>query len=203
MIEEAIGLGLLISLLFSETLGLAAGGMVVPGYVALLIHQPLRLAGTIVVSLVTLGSLKLLSRYTLIYGRRRIVVAVLFGFIYGALSRDFLVFHLGATASQYRRAEFSLFIGSVGWRQRLARRLRGEIAYRYEHRGYNPDFGARRRLRRPGVLPLRTERGQFPARRRDDPRPFELSGESNWGRARLVQTVVGVGSRTGGRVGGR
>lgn len=94
MIEEAIGLGLLISLLFSETLGLAAGGMVVPGYVALLVHEPLRLLGTIIVSIATLGSLKLLSRYALIYGRRRIVVAVLFGFVYGALSREFLVFHL-------------------------------------------------------------------------------------------------------------
>lgn len=94
MIEEAIGLGLLISLVFSETLGLAAGGMVVPGYVALLVHEPLRLLGTIIVSLATLGSLKLLSRYALIYGRRRIVVAVLFGFVYGALSREFLVFHL-------------------------------------------------------------------------------------------------------------
>ena len=94
MIEEAIGLGLLISLIFSETLGLAAGGMVVPGYVALLVHEPLRLLGTIIVSLATLGSLKLLSRYALIYGRRRIVVAVLFGFVYGALSREFLVFHL-------------------------------------------------------------------------------------------------------------
>lgn len=94
MIEEAIGLGLFISLLFSETLGLAAGGMVVPGYVALLVHEPLRLLGTIIVSIATLGSLKLLSRYALIYGRRRIVVAVLFGFVYGALSREFLVFHL-------------------------------------------------------------------------------------------------------------
>src|SRR6267143_394130 len=38
MVEQAVGLGLVISLIFSETLGLAAGGMVVPGYVALLFH---------------------------------------------------------------------------------------------------------------------------------------------------------------------
>ena len=94
MVEEAIGLGLVISLLFSETLGLAAGGMVVPGYLALMIHQPLRILGTVVVSLATLGALKLLSRYTLIYGRRRIVVAVLIGFVFGAMSRDILIFKL-------------------------------------------------------------------------------------------------------------
>lgn len=94
MVEEAIGLGLAISLIFSETLGLAAGGMVVPGYLALMIHEPLRIIGTVAVALLTFGTLKLLSRYTLIYGRRRIVVAVLIGFIYGALSRDLLVFRL-------------------------------------------------------------------------------------------------------------
>ena len=92
MIETAIGLGLFISLIFSETLGVAAGGMVVPGYLALMIHDPMRILGTILVSLITLGSMKLLSRYALVYGRRRIVVAVLLGFIFGALSRDLLVF---------------------------------------------------------------------------------------------------------------
>src|SRR5262249_9167716 len=84
MVEQAIGLGLVISLLFSETLGLAAGGMVVPGYLALMIHQPLRIAGTVLVALVTYACMKLLSRYVLIYGRRRIVVAVLLGFTFGA-----------------------------------------------------------------------------------------------------------------------
>src|SRR5882672_2613526 len=92
MAEEAIGLGLVISLIFSETLGLAAGGMVVPGYLALMIHEPLRIVGTVACALLTLGTLKLLSRYTLIYGRRRIVVAILIGFVFGALSRDLLMF---------------------------------------------------------------------------------------------------------------
>jgi poly-gamma-glutamate biosynthesis protein PgsC/CapC len=92
VVEQAIGLGLAISLLFSETLGLAAGGMVVPGYLALMIHEPLRILGTIAVSLATYGALKLFSRYMLIYGRRRIVMAVLIGFVFGALSRQLLVF---------------------------------------------------------------------------------------------------------------
>jgi len=94
MVEQAIGLGLVISLIFSETLGLAAGGMVVPGYLALLIHEPMRIVGTIVTALVTLAAIKLLSRYTLIYGRRRIVISVLIGFVLGALSRQLLVFRL-------------------------------------------------------------------------------------------------------------
>lgn len=97
MIEQSIGLGLVISLVFSETLGLAAGGMVVPGYVALLVHEPFRLIGTILVSLATLGALKVISQYTLIFGRRRIVAAVLLGFVFGAFSRDLLVFNVGRT----------------------------------------------------------------------------------------------------------
>src|SRR6266487_3681597 len=88
MVEEAI------SLIFSETLGLAAGGMVVPGYLALMIHEPLRILGTVLMSLLTLGVLKLLSRYALVYGRRRIVVSVLIGFVFGSLSRNLLVFKL-------------------------------------------------------------------------------------------------------------
>lgn len=94
MVEQAIGLGLVVSLIFSETLGLAAGGMVVPGYLALMIHQPLRILGTVLAALLTLGAIKLISRYTLIYGRRRIVVSVLIGFVFGALSRELLIFKL-------------------------------------------------------------------------------------------------------------
>lgn len=91
MVEVAIGLGLVISLIFSETLGLAAGGMVVPGYLALMMHEPFRILGTVACALLTLGLLKILSRYMLIYGRRRIVIAVLIGFVFGALSRDLLL----------------------------------------------------------------------------------------------------------------
>ena len=106
MVEQAIGLGLVVSLIFSETLGLAAGGMVVPGYIALMIHEPLRLAGTIVVSLVTLGTVKLVSRYALVYGRRRIVIAILFGFVFGALSREFFVLHLRGTSIEFQTIGF-------------------------------------------------------------------------------------------------
>ncbi|HPF70070.1 MAG TPA: poly-gamma-glutamate biosynthesis protein PgsC/CapC, partial [Candidatus Krumholzibacteria bacterium] len=39
------------SLVFSEILGLAAGGLVVPGYIALYLDQPLRVLSTILVAL--------------------------------------------------------------------------------------------------------------------------------------------------------
>ena len=118
MVEEAIGLGLVMSLIFSETLGLAAGGMVVPGYVALLIHEPLRLLGTIVVSLATLAVLKLISRYALVYGRRRIVVAVLCGFIFGALSRHFLVLQVRGGTLEFQTIGYVIPGLIANWMER-------------------------------------------------------------------------------------
>ena len=117
MVEQAIGLGLVISLIFSETLGLAAGGMVVPGYLALMIHEPLRLIGTVLVGLLTYCTLKLLSRYVLIFGRRRIVLAILVGFGFGALSRNLLVLHLPGTVvdlSTIRGAGFGARVEEIG-----------------------------------------------------------------------------------------
>ena len=118
MVEQAIGLGLVISLIFSETLGLAAGGMVVPGYLALMIHEPLRIVGTVLVSLVTYGALQLLSRYTLIYGRRRIVTAVLIGFVFGALSRDLLLFKLHDVPVDLRTIGFVIPGLTANWMER-------------------------------------------------------------------------------------
>lgn len=94
LVVQAIGLGLVVSVIFSETLGLAAGGMVVPGYMALMIHEPLRIGGTIAVSLFTFFVIKLLSNYMFIYGRRRTVLVILVGFVFGWISRHFFVIDL-------------------------------------------------------------------------------------------------------------
>lgn len=81
MITQAIGLGLVISLIFSEVFGLAAGGMVVPGYVALELHKPLVVIGTVIASLITYLFTKFLSNFMFLYGRRRFVLNVLIGFL--------------------------------------------------------------------------------------------------------------------------
>ncbi|MCP4143994.1 MAG: poly-gamma-glutamate biosynthesis protein PgsC [bacterium] len=91
MIYQAIGLGLVISLIFSEVMGVAAGGLIVPGYIALYLDQPLRVAGTILAAILTFGSVKILGRFILLYGRRTMVFSVLIGFIFGYLTRYLLV----------------------------------------------------------------------------------------------------------------
>jgi poly-gamma-glutamate biosynthesis protein PgsC/CapC len=93
VIYQSIGLGLVVSLVFSEILGLAAGGLVVPGYIALYLDQPLRILGTVLASLLTYGVVRLLSNVILLYGRRTLVFCVLAGYLFGYLTRYLLVFN--------------------------------------------------------------------------------------------------------------
>src|SRR3989339_265721 len=86
LIAEAIGIGLVVSLMFTEAVGFAAGGFVVPGYIALYLDRPLQVLGTILAALLTYGCLRLAGRHLLIYGRRSLVLAVLLGFIFGGLT---------------------------------------------------------------------------------------------------------------------
>jgi poly-gamma-glutamate biosynthesis protein PgsC/CapC len=88
MIIETIGLGMLMSLLLTEVVGMAAGGIVVPGYIALSLHRPLELAITILVSFVTLLVIKILSRIVILYGRRMLVVSILFGYFFVFLAKQ-------------------------------------------------------------------------------------------------------------------
>jgi poly-gamma-glutamate biosynthesis protein PgsC/CapC len=86
LIAEAIGLGLVASLLFTEAVGFAAGGFVVPGYIALYMGEPLRLLGTVLAALAAYGCVRLSARFLLVYGRRSLVLAVLLGFVFGGLT---------------------------------------------------------------------------------------------------------------------
>jgi poly-gamma-glutamate biosynthesis protein PgsC/CapC len=94
MVELTIGLGVLTSLLFHEVFGAAAGGIVVPGYIAMHLHEPLRLLGTLIVAFVTYLAIRLIARFVFIYGRRRMVLAILLGFIFGYISRQMISYEM-------------------------------------------------------------------------------------------------------------
>lgn len=81
MITVAVGIGLILNFLFLELLGLSPGGIVVPGFMALEMHYPQRVILTVVISIITYFTIKLLSNFMLIYGRRHLVIAVLIGFL--------------------------------------------------------------------------------------------------------------------------
>ena len=82
-----IGIGMVLSLFLTETLGVTAGGIIVPGYIAMNIEDPYRLITTFGISILTFLFIKLLSKFILIYGKRRLVLALLIGFLLGYLTR--------------------------------------------------------------------------------------------------------------------
>lgn len=82
-----IGLGLVVSLLYSEIFGVAPGGIIVPGYLALGIDDPVVVAFTLAISLLTFFVVRVLSTVMIIYGRRRTVLMILIGFLLGSLVR--------------------------------------------------------------------------------------------------------------------
>lgn len=82
-----IGCGLAVSLLFSELFGLAAGGLVVPGYIAFYLHQPLAVVSTVGVAYVAYLIVRVISSFTIVYGRRRTVLTILVGYLLGASLR--------------------------------------------------------------------------------------------------------------------
>jgi poly-gamma-glutamate biosynthesis protein PgsC/CapC len=92
LVEISVGLGVVFSLLFNEFLGAAAGGIVVPGYIALHLHEPLRLLGTLVVAFVVFLVIQIAAKFMFIYGRRRLVIAILLGFLFGYLSRQLILY---------------------------------------------------------------------------------------------------------------
>jgi len=91
VIEAAVGLGVILSLIFSELLGASAGGIVVPGYIAMYLDQPSFIIGTVMVSLLTWGVIKVIGSFTLLFGKRRMVLSILIGFILGWSTRTLLM----------------------------------------------------------------------------------------------------------------
>ena len=91
MIEISIGLGIILSLALSEALGVTAGGIIVPGYISLFLDQPVQVVSTFLVAILVWLIIKGLSKVMFLYGKRRIVLALILGFFFGYLSRTIYV----------------------------------------------------------------------------------------------------------------
>tara|TARA_Y100000814_G_scaffold154928_1_gene112876 strand:- start:1310 stop:1771 length:462 start_codon:yes stop_codon:yes gene_type:complete len=86
----AIGLGIILSLFFTETLGVTAGGLIVPGYIAIYLNEPYMVIGTFSISIFTYFVVRFLSYFMLIYGKRRLVLSLLIGFLTGYTVRNYV-----------------------------------------------------------------------------------------------------------------
>lgn len=85
LLALAIGVGLMVTLLVTEAFGIAAGGLVVPGYMALRLTQPINFTLTILVALASFALVRVLSSFTVIYGRRMTGLMILTGYLLGSL----------------------------------------------------------------------------------------------------------------------
>ena len=90
MVEISIGLGIILSLVLSETLGVTAGGIIVPGYIALYLHHPIRVVITFLVAILVWGIIQGMGNIMFLYGKRRIVLALILGFFFGYITRNLL-----------------------------------------------------------------------------------------------------------------
>ncbi len=106
ILHECIAVGLVLTLYASEVTGFMAGGLVVPGYIAMILDKPRLLLGTLVVSLITLLILKFLSNFMLLYGRRRLLITVLIGFFFAELSKIIAQSPIGEMALMVRAFGF-------------------------------------------------------------------------------------------------
>ena len=91
MIYQAIGIGVMVSFAFYEMVGFSPGGIVVPGYVALFLDQPIRILVTLLVALLTYFAVKILSNYIILYGRRRFLSMVLASFLLKWLIEEMII----------------------------------------------------------------------------------------------------------------
>lgn len=85
ILAVAIGIGLLFTLLLAEAFGIAAGGLVVPGYIALQLMRPWTVAMTLLAAYLAFVLVRILSGYMILYGRRKTALIILSGYVIGAL----------------------------------------------------------------------------------------------------------------------
>ena len=90
MAEISIGLGIFLSLILSESLGVTAGGIIVPGYIALYLHEPIQVVVTFLVAILVWVIIQGRGNVMFLYGKRRIVLALILGFFFGYISRNFI-----------------------------------------------------------------------------------------------------------------
>jgi poly-gamma-glutamate biosynthesis protein PgsC/CapC len=106
ILAESIAIGLILTLFSSEITGFMAGGLVVPGYIAFILDKPELLIGTLSASFITLILLKIISNFSLLYGRRRLLVTVLLGFLFSELTRIIAKTPVGEIAIMIRAFGF-------------------------------------------------------------------------------------------------
>ncbi|MEG0271083.1 MAG: poly-gamma-glutamate biosynthesis protein PgsC [Clostridia bacterium] len=91
MYDVAIALSVMLSFVLNEAFGLLSGGMVSAGYLCLFFEQPLRIVSTLLLAILVYLLTRLLSRFVILYGRRRFMVMIVLGLILGWVIEKFVL----------------------------------------------------------------------------------------------------------------
>lgn len=91
MYDVAIALSVLWSFGLYEAFGLLTGGMVSAGYLCLFFEQPFRIVTTLLLAVIVYGLTRLLSRYVILYGRRRFMLVIVLSLIFAWVIERFIL----------------------------------------------------------------------------------------------------------------
>ena len=70
-------IGVLVSIIFYELTDISPGGIIVPGLLVMYLNSIERVIYTVIISLITYLIVKLLSKYILVFGKRRFVLMII------------------------------------------------------------------------------------------------------------------------------
>src|SRR5208283_3255588 len=98
----SIGIGLGVNLLLSEFFGIAGGGLVVPGYLALHLTEPITMIVTLAAGLAAFALVRALGSIIIVFGRRRTVLMILAGYLVGMAARYFMEAHGAEVGMEHR-----------------------------------------------------------------------------------------------------
>ena len=79
--NDILLLGIILGLIFTELTDLSPGGIIVPAYFAMYAYDWRRMLGTILLAFLCVLIVRFLSKYTILYGRRRYAVYLMTGIL--------------------------------------------------------------------------------------------------------------------------
>lgn len=93
--DSIIIIGVIVSIIFYELTNISPGGIIIPGLMVLYINQVDRIIYTVIVAVITCLIVKFISRYLIIFGKRRfalmIIIGVLLNFLLELLLHSFSI----------------------------------------------------------------------------------------------------------------
>jgi poly-gamma-glutamate biosynthesis protein PgsC/CapC len=101
--NELIIVSLIISIIFSDITNIIPGGIIIPFYFVLHLYDPVKIAATALTSIACVFIIKYLSKYTILYGRRKFTMYIIIGiiikiiFTYMYLGNSYMFYNLSMT----------------------------------------------------------------------------------------------------------